>query len=48
MKAKQVPNAPRHQLPANPRLPNRPLLIVSGTALVVWVIFLVLIVLRAI
>jgi hypothetical protein len=48
MKSQQAPDPQQHQVPANPRLPNRPLLIISGGALVVWMIVLVLIALRAI
>jgi hypothetical protein len=46
MRPRQAPNS--QQRPANPRLPNRLLLITSGGALTVWAIILVLIALRAI
>jgi hypothetical protein len=48
MKSQQTPDPQRYRVPARPRLPNRPLLIISGGALVVWTIVLVLIALRAI
>jgi hypothetical protein len=41
-------NPPRQTRPANPRRPNRPLLIASSAALVLWTIVLVLIALRVV
>ena len=42
----QAPDPLRHQLPANPRSPNRPLLMISSVVLAIWTIVLGLMALR--